>query len=186
MEAPPARHRPTERHDARPLVQRPRPAHPPSRRLPKMPADLTSEETIALLDASAHTAGAPTLSLSTHSTTPDHGRCGATTSTGSSSCLGRYPNCRAAVTARTHYVGQVIPRGLTLLRFEHTGFEGVEFEAVSEYANHYGLEPPTSPPIHGEVRDCRRQGSSAGCHNRVQRLRHRARMLSFSRVRQSD
>lgn len=116
----------------------------------KMPADLTSEETIALLDASAQTAGVPTLIVidALNETRPrslwrdNLDRFVAT--------VRRYPNLRLLLTARTHYLGQVIPRGLDLVRFEHTGFEGVEFEAVSEYANHYSLEPPTSPPIHGE------------------------------------
>ncbi len=116
----------------------------------RMPTDLTSEETIALLDASAQTAGVSTLIVidALNETRPrslwrDNLDRLVTT-------IRRYPNLRLLLTARTHYVGQVIPRGLDLVRFEHTGFEGVEFEAVSEYANHHGLEPPTSPPIHGE------------------------------------
>lgn len=116
----------------------------------KMQSDLTSEETIALLDASAQAAGVPTLLIidALNETRPrslwrDNLDRLITT-------VSRYPNIRLLLTARTHYVGQVVPRGLDLVRFEHTGFEGVEFEAVSEYAKYYGLEPPTSPPIHGE------------------------------------
>ncbi|MCK9877867.1 hypothetical protein MXD59_19145 [Frankia sp. Ag45/Mut15] len=116
----------------------------------KMPADLTSEEAIALLDESARVVGVPTLLVidALNDTRPrsmwrDNLERLITT-------VGRYPNVRLLLTARTHYVGQVLPPGLTLLRFEHTGFEGVEFEAVGEYAAFYGLEPPTSPPIHGE------------------------------------
>jgi hypothetical protein len=116
----------------------------------QMPSDLTSEETIALLDESARTAGAPTLLVidALNDTRPrspwrDHLDRLIT-------IVGRYPNVRLLLTARTHYVDQVLPPGLTLERFEHTGFEGVEFEAVSEYAAFYSLEPPTSPPIHGE------------------------------------
>ncbi|MCX0270033.1 hypothetical protein NLM24_04775 [Nocardia zapadnayensis] len=116
----------------------------------KMPSDLTSEEAIALLDESARAAGAQTLLVvdalndtRPRSTWRDNLERLITT-------VGRYPNIRLLLTARTHYVKQVLPPGLILLRFEHTGFEGVEFEAVSEYAAFYGLEPPTSPPIHGE------------------------------------
>lgn len=116
----------------------------------KMPSHLTSEETIALLDESARVAGVPTLIVidalndtRPRSTWRDNLERLITT-------VGRYPNVRLLLTARTHYVGQVLPPRLTLPRFEHTGFEGVEFEAVSEYAAFYGLEPPTSPPIHGE------------------------------------
>ncbi|MFG1945752.1 hypothetical protein [Nonomuraea sp. NPDC048826] len=116
----------------------------------KMPSDLTSEEAIALLDQSARVAGVHTLLVidalndtRPRSTWRDNLERLIT-------AVGRYPNVRLLLTARTHYVGQVLPPGLTLLRFEHTGFEGVEFEAVSEYAAFYGLEPPTSPPIHGE------------------------------------
>jgi len=116
----------------------------------KMPSDLTGEEAIALLDESARVAGVPTLLVidalndtRPRSTWRDNLERLITT-------VGRYPNVRLLLTARTHYVRQVLPPGLTLPRFEHTGFEGVEFEAVSEYAAFYGLEPPTSPPIHGE------------------------------------
>lgn len=116
----------------------------------QMPSDLSSEETIALLDECARAAGTPTLLVidALNDTRPrslwrDHlDRLIA--------ILERYPNVRLLLTARTHYVAHVLPPGLTLLRFEHTGFDGVEFEAVSEYAGFYGLEPPTAPPIHGE------------------------------------
>jgi hypothetical protein len=116
----------------------------------QMPPDLTSEETIALLDESARAAGAPALLVvdALNDTRPrslwrdNLDRL--------ITIVGRYPNVRLLLTARTHYVAQILPPGLTLPRFEHTGFEGVEFEAVSEYATFYGLEPPTSPPIHGE------------------------------------
>lgn len=116
----------------------------------KMPSDLTGEEAITLLDESARVAGVPTLLVidaindtRPRSTWRDNLERLITT-------VDRYPNVRLLLTARTHYVGQVLPPGLTLPQFEHTGFEGVEFEAVSEYAAFYGLEPPTSPPIHGE------------------------------------
>ena len=116
----------------------------------QMPSDLTSEETIALLDESARAAGAPALLVidALNDTRPrslwrDNLDRLITT-------VNRYPHVRLLLTARTHYLAQVLPPGLTLPRFEHTGFEGVEFEAVSEYAAFYGLEPPTAPPIHGE------------------------------------
>jgi hypothetical protein len=116
----------------------------------QMPSDLTSEETIALLDESARAAGTPALLVidALNDTRPrslwrdNLDRL--------ITIVGRYPYVRLLLTARTHYVAQVLPPGLTLPRFEHTGFEGIEFEAVSEYAAFYGLEPPTSPPIHGE------------------------------------
>ncbi|WP_285581343.1 hypothetical protein [Herbidospora sp. NBRC 101105] len=116
----------------------------------KMPSDLTGEEIIALLDESGRTAGVSTLLVvdalndtRPRSTWRDNLERLITT-------VRRYPNVRLLLTSRTHYVSQVLPPGLALPQFEHTGFEGVEFEAVSEYATHYGLEPPTSPPIHGE------------------------------------
>lgn len=116
----------------------------------QMPADLTTEETIALLDQSARAAGAPTLLVidALNDTRPrlmwrdNLDRL--------ISIVTRHPHIRLLLTARTHYVNQVLPPGVSIPRFEHTGFEGVEFEAVSEYAAFYGLEPPTSPPIHGE------------------------------------
>lgn len=120
------------------------------RDLLQMPPDLTSEETIALLDESARAAGAPALLVidALNDTRPrslwrdNLDRL--------ITILGRYPQVRLLLTARTHYVAQVLPPGVILPRFEHTGFEGIEFEAVSEYAEFYGLEAPTSPPIHGE------------------------------------
>ncbi|MDF1487489.1 NACHT domain-containing protein [Tessaracoccus caeni] len=116
----------------------------------QMPADLTSEETIALLDQSARAAGAPTLLVidALNDTRPrsvwrdNLDRL--------ISIVTRHSHVRLLLTARTHYINQVLPPGMSIPRFEHTGFEGVEFEAVSEYAAFYGLEPPTSPPIHGE------------------------------------
>lgn len=120
------------------------------RDLLQMPSDLTGEEAIGLLDEAARVAGVSALLVidalndtRPRSTWRDNLERLITT-------VGRYPNVRLLLTARTHYVGQVLPLGLVLPRFEHTGFEGVEFEAVSEYAAFYGLEPPTSPPIHGE------------------------------------
>lgn len=116
----------------------------------QMPSDLTGEEAIGLLDEAARVAGVPTLLVidalndtRPRSTWRDNLERLITT-------VERYPHVRLLLTARTHYVGQLLPSGLTLPRFEHTGFEGVEFEAVSEYAAFYNLEPPTSPPIHGE------------------------------------
>jgi hypothetical protein len=116
----------------------------------QMPADLTSEEVIALLDQSARAVGAPTLLVidALNDTRPrslwrdNLDRL--------ISMVTRHPHVRLLLTSRTHYVKHVLPSGVAIPRFEHTGFEGVEFEAVSEYAAFYGLEPPTSPPIHGE------------------------------------
>jgi hypothetical protein len=116
----------------------------------QMPADLTSEEVIALLDQSARAAGSPTLLVidALNETRPRSAW--RDNLDRLISMVTRYPHVRLLLTARTHYVSQVLPPGLIIPRFEHTGFEGVEFEAVSEYAAFYGLEPPTSPPIHGE------------------------------------
>ncbi|MBV1859646.1 MAG: hypothetical protein KUG77_14630, partial [Nannocystaceae bacterium] len=116
----------------------------------RMPPDLSSEDAIALLDEHARGAGATTLLVvdALNDTRPrslwrDNLERIITT-------IGRYPRVRLLLTVRTHYAAHVLPPGLTVAQFEHTGFEGVEFEAVSEYAAFYGLEPPTSPPIHGE------------------------------------
>lgn len=120
------------------------------RDLLQMPSDLAGEEAIGLLDQAGRVAGVAALLVidalndtRPRSTWRDNLERLITT-------VERYPNVRLLLTARTHYVSQILPPGLTLPRFEHTGFEGVEFEAVSEYAAFYGLEPPTSPPIHGE------------------------------------
>ena len=64
--------------------------------------------------------------------------------------IGRYDHLRVLFTVRSHYRPQVIPDELDLPVVVHRGFEGAEFEAVMEYADYYGLEPPTAPPVHGE------------------------------------
>lgn len=115
-----------------------------------MPHDLTGEEAVGLFDEAAKIDGATTLIVidALNDTRPR--------STWRDnldrlvSSVEKYEGLRLLVTARTHYVSQVIPTSMTLERFEHTGFQGVEFEAISEYADFYGLEPPASPPIHGE------------------------------------
>jgi KaiC/GvpD/RAD55 family RecA-like ATPase len=74
------------------------------RDVPKMPSDLTSEEAIALLDESARVAGAPALLVidalndtRPRSTWRDNLERLITT-------VGRYPNVRLLLTARTRYV----------------------------------------------------------------------------------
>jgi len=115
-----------------------------------MPSDLTGEETIALLDQSARATGAHTLLIidALNDTRPRSAW--RDNLERLVSIVARYPHIRLLLTARTHYVKQVLPPGMSIPQFAHSGFEGVEFEAVSEYAAFYGLEPPTSPPIHGE------------------------------------
>lgn len=120
------------------------------RDLLQMPSDLTGEETLALLDESGRAAGTPVLLVidALNDTRPrslwrdNLDRL--------ITIVSKYSHVRLLLTARTHYVNQVLPTGVILPRFEHSGFEGVEFEAVTEYATFYGLEAPTSPPIHGE------------------------------------
>lgn len=116
----------------------------------QLPPDLTGDEVLALLDQAGHVAGSPVLLVvdalndtRPRSTWRDNldRLCAA---------IRRHPHLRLLLTARTHYLGQVLPSELRPPRFNHSGFEGVEFEAISEYAAYYGLEPPTSPPIHGE------------------------------------
>lgn len=120
------------------------------RMLLDLPADLTVDQTLALLDVAGQTAGAATLLIidALNETVPrstwrDHlDRLVAATSA--------FDHLRLLVTVRTPYVSDVIPDGLDLPSFEHHGFEGVEFDALVEYARHYGLEPPAVPPMQSE------------------------------------
>lgn len=80
----------------------------------QMPADLTSDETIALLDQSARAAGAPTLLVidALNDTRPRsvwRDNLDRLTST-----VSRYPHVRLLLTARTHYVNQVPPPGMSI------------------------------------------------------------------------
>lgn len=116
----------------------------------QLPGDLTGEEVLALLDQAGRTVGSPVLVVidALNETRPrtmwwEHlDRLVV--------LIARYEHLRIVFTVRSHYQPQVVPSGLNLPTFVHRGFEGVEFEAVTEYADYYGLEPPTTPPIHGE------------------------------------
>ena len=116
----------------------------------QLPTDLTGEEILTLLDQAGRVAGSPVLLVidALNETRPrtvwrDHlDRVAA--------MIGRYDHLRVLFTVRSHYRPQVIPDELDLPVVVHRGFEGAEFEAVMEYADYYGLEPPTAPPVHGE------------------------------------
>lgn len=116
----------------------------------QLPGDLTGEEVLALLDQAGRAAGSSVLVVidALNETSPrtmwrEHlDRLVA--------IVHRFDHLRVVFTVRSHYHSHVVPTDLTLPTFVHQGFEGLEFEAVMEYADYYGLEPPTAPPIHGE------------------------------------
>lgn len=116
----------------------------------QLPSDLTGEEALALLNQAGRADGKPVLLVidALNETRPrttwrnELDRIVA--------LIERHDHLRVVFTVRSHYQAQVIPPGLDLPTFIHRGFEGVEFEAVAEYADYYNLEPPTAPPVHGE------------------------------------
>ncbi|GLY99851.1 ATP-binding protein [Actinoplanes sp. NBRC 103695] len=116
-----------------------------------LPSDFTGEEAIELLDQAGRTAGTPVLLVvdAINETRPRriwHDQMDRVIAT-----VSRCENLRVLFTVRSHYQEEVIPDGTDLVSFEHRGFEGVEFEAIDEYADFYGLEIPAAPPVHGEL-----------------------------------
>jgi hypothetical protein len=116
----------------------------------QLPPDLTGEETLGVLDQAGRTAGATVLVMidALNETVPrrmwrDH-------LDRIIPLIARFEHLRLVLAVRTHYRTQVIPDQVELPSFDHQGFEGLEYEAVAEYADYYGLEPPTSPPLQGE------------------------------------
>ncbi|MFD7625016.1 hypothetical protein ACFV7Q_03025 [Streptomyces sp. NPDC059851] len=115
-----------------------------------LPTDLTGEEVLAILDQAGRSSGSPMLVVidALNETRPRTvWRDELDRLVG---IISRFENLRVVFTLRSHYTEQIVPSGLDMPTFIHRGFQGVEFEAVTEYADHYGLEPPTAPPIHGE------------------------------------
>ena len=64
----------------------------------------------------------------------------------------RFPNIAAALAVRDDYLPYTIPRlpdnaDAPWVLVNHSGFAGVEVEAMARYFAAYGLEPPVFPPI---------------------------------------
>jgi hypothetical protein len=58
-----------------------------------------------------------------------------------------------AVSVRSSYEDMVIPPGMSndqIVRVEHQGFAGVEYEATRHFFDHYGIEQPSVPPLNPE------------------------------------
>jgi hypothetical protein len=116
----------------------------------QLPPDLTGEEALGVLDQAGRTAGATVLVMidALNETVPrrmwrDH-------LDRIIPLIARFEHLRLVLAVRAAYRTQVIPDQLELPSFDHQGFEGLEYEAVAEYADYYNLEPPTSPPLQGE------------------------------------
>jgi hypothetical protein len=63
---------------------------------------------------------------------------------------GRYHWLKVCLSCRTSYLDVVLPEGFDVLRVEHTGFAGVEFEAATEFFDHYGIAAPATPLLQPE------------------------------------
>lgn len=64
--------------------------------------------------------------------------------------LARYPWVGLAVSVRSSYERIVIPEGLVperLVRHEHRGFSGFEYEAARKYFEHFHIQQPTVPML---------------------------------------
>jgi len=65
----------------------------------------------------------------------------------------RYKWISIAISVRTSYEDMVIPATLKnekLIRVEHQGFSGVEYEATRHFFDHYGIEQPSVPLLNPE------------------------------------
>ena len=65
----------------------------------------------------------------------------------------RYSWISVILSVRTTYEEYVIPSNIGddhLLRIDHIGFEGMEYEAAGEFFRYYGIESPTVPLLHPE------------------------------------
>lgn len=115
-----------------------------------LPADLSGDDVLSLLDQAGRTAGAPTLVVidAINETRPR--RMWRDRLDQVAAAFSRHEHVRLVVTVRTHYLAAVVPEELDLPTYEHRGFEGVEADALAEYADYFELEPPATPPAQGE------------------------------------
>lgn len=61
-----------------------------------------------------------------------------------------YPWVRLCISCRTSYLDVTIPDSMGVPCVNHTGFEGVEYEAWTSFFKHYGLQSPSMPLLHPE------------------------------------
>ena len=70
--------------------------------------------------------------------------------------LSRFDWISVAFSVRTSYVTTVIPKGLTpdlLIKHVHTGFGGVEYQAIRTFFKYYGIALPSVPLLIPEFRN---------------------------------
>lgn len=117
----------------------------------QLPADLTGQQALELLDQVGRSSRAPVLLVidALNETTPR--RMWRSHLERVVTAVERLEYLRLVLTVRTHYRNEVVPDGLDLPSFEHRGFGSATFDAITEYADYYKLQPPTSPPISGDI-----------------------------------
>lgn len=117
----------------------------------QLPADLTGQQALELLDQAGRSSGAPVLLVidALNETTPR--RMWRSHLERLVTAVERLEYLRLILTVRTHYRDEVVPDGMDLPSFEHRGFGSATFDAITEYADYYKLQPPTSPPISGDL-----------------------------------
>lgn len=64
-----------------------------------------------------------------------------------------YQYVRVCISCRSSYLERTLPAGVDLPDVEHTGFAGVEFNALKEFFEHYDLEQPSLPLLQPEFRN---------------------------------
>lgn len=116
----------------------------------ELPADLHGQEVLLLLDQAGRAAASPVLLVvdALNESVPrslwQHELASLVTK------ISRYEHLRVVFTLRSHYRPEVVPDDLSIPEIVHRGFEGVEHDALKEYADYYELEPPAAPPVQGE------------------------------------
>ncbi|MGW0564663.1 hypothetical protein ACWDZ4_29670 [Streptomyces sp. NPDC003016] len=115
-----------------------------------LPADLNGNDVLALLDQVGHSAECPVLLVIDALNESRPRTVWRDELDTLITKINRFEHLRVVLTFRSHYRAQVLPDDLVLPEIVHRGFDGVEYEALREYADFYRLEPPAAPPIQAE------------------------------------
>lgn len=115
-----------------------------------LPPDLTGNDALALLDQAGRSAGSPVLVVSDALNESRPRTVWQDELDALAAKIARFEYLRVVFTYRSHYRSQVVPDECGIPEIEHCGFEGIEHDAIKEYAGYYELEPPAAPPVQTE------------------------------------
>ncbi|MEU3747219.1 MULTISPECIES: hypothetical protein [Streptomyces] len=115
-----------------------------------LPADLTGDDFLGLLNQAGRSAGSPVLLVIDALNESRPRTIWRDELDTLITKIGRFEHLRVVFTFRSHYRFQVLPDEADMPEIVHRGFEEVEYDAIQEYADFYQLEPPTAPPVQAE------------------------------------